>query len=69
MLRRHDPELFEIPHLRRRMDLYHVEAALSSHIAWRKANLPAIPAERMAAKEFYLARVSNFLFEHGVRLF
>ncbi len=69
LLRKHDPELFEIPHLRERVDLYHLEAALSSHIAWRKANLSIIPAEKMAAKEFYMARIANFIFRNGTRLF
>jgi aminoglycoside phosphotransferase (APT) family kinase protein len=69
LLRKHDPELFEIPHLRQRMDLYHLEGTLSSHVAWRKANLSTKPADTMAAKEFYLARISNIIFHHGTRLF
>ncbi len=69
LLRKHDPELFEAPHLRERMDLYHLEATLSSHVSWRKANLSTIPADKMAAKEFYMARITNFIFRHGTRLF
>ena len=69
LLRKHDPELFEIPHLRVRMDLYHLVAALGSYTAWRKANLSTIPADKMAAKEFYMARITNFIFQHGTRLF
>jgi hygromycin-B 7''-O-kinase len=69
LLRKHAPALFEIPHLRERVDLYHLVAALGSHIEWRKANLGTIPANSMAAKEFYMARIANFTFRHGVRLF
>jgi aminoglycoside phosphotransferase (APT) family kinase protein len=69
LLRKHDPELFEVPHLRERLDLYHLQAALGSYIAWRKANLRTIPADRMASQEFYMARIANFTFRHGVRLF
>ena len=69
LLRKHDPELFETPHLRERTDLYHLEATLSSHVSWRKDNLSTIPADKMAAKEFYMARITNFIFRHGTRLF
>ncbi len=69
LLRKHYPALFEVPRLRERLDLYHLEAALSSYLAWRKDNLAAIPPERMAARNFYMARITNFVFAHGVRLF
>lgn len=69
LLRKYDPDLFEIPRLRERMTLYHLEATLSSHVSWRKANLSTIPADKMNAKEFYMARISNFIFRHGTRLF
>jgi aminoglycoside phosphotransferase (APT) family kinase protein len=69
LLRKHDPDLFAIPHLRQRVDLYHLEATLSSYVAWRKYNLSTIPADKMAAKEFYMARITNFITRHGVRLF
>lgn len=69
LLRKYYPALFEAPRLRERLDLYHLEATLSSYLSWRKDNLPTIPPERMAAKDFYMARISNFVFEHGVRLF
>ena len=69
LLREAYPALFEIEHLRARMDLYHLVAALSDYLEWRKDNLATIPPESLAAKEFYLARVSNFIFERGVRGF
>jgi|GEM_PF-1703791 len=69
LLRRHYPALFEVEHLRARVDLYQVCAALGSYLAWRKANLDSIPPERMAAKEFYIARISNFIFGHGAKMF
>ena len=69
LLQRHYPELFEIPHLRTRVNLYQLESALGSYLAWRKDNLSTIPPDRMAAKEFYMARITNFIFRHGVRMF
>jgi len=69
LLRKHYPELFEIRNLRERLDIYHVSAALSSYLAWRKANLNTIPPDRMAAKEFYLGRIMNILWDHGARMF
>jgi aminoglycoside phosphotransferase (APT) family kinase protein len=69
LLRKHYPALFEVRYLRERMNLYHLDAALSSHLAWRKDNLSTIPSDRMAAKEFYMARITNFIFRHGTRMF
>ena len=69
LLRRHYPALFEVPHLRERVDLYHLDAALGSYLSWRKDNLATIPPERMAGKEFYMARITNFTFRHGARMF
>jgi hypothetical protein len=69
LLRKHYPALFETPHLRERVNIYHLEAALSNYLAWRKDNLSTIPPDRMAAKEFYMARTTNFIFRHGARMF
>ncbi len=69
LLLKHYPALAQTPHLRERMDLYHIAAALSNYLAWRKDNLGSIPPERMAAKEFYMARITNILFDHGARMF
>ncbi len=69
LLQKHYPEVFATPNLRERVNLYHLEACLGSHLAWRKDNLRTIPPERMAAKEFYLARIANFIFRNGTRLF
>jgi aminoglycoside phosphotransferase (APT) family kinase protein len=69
LLRRHYPGLFQVPRLRERVNLYQLDAALGSYLAWRKANLDTIPPERMAGKDFYMARITNFVFDHGVRLF
>ena len=69
LLKKHYPALFEMPHLRQRVNLYHLVSALSSYLAWRKDNLSTIPPDRMAAKEFYMARITNFIFRHGTRMF
>lgn len=69
LLRRYHPALFATPHLRERMNLYHIDAALSSYLSWRKDNLGSIPPEQMASSHFYMARISNFIFDHGVRMF
>lgn len=68
LIQTHYPELFEIPNLRERLNLYHIYAALSSYLAWRKANLNTIPPERMAAKGFYMGRITNILWDHGARM-
>ena len=69
LIRKHYPELFETPNLRERVNLYQLDAALGSYLGWRKANLATIPPERMAGKDFYMARISNFLFPQGARMF
>ena len=69
LLRKHYPALFDVPHLRERVNLYHLESTLSGHLDWRKDNVATIPYDRMAAKEFYMARITNFIFRHGVRMF
>lgn len=69
LLHKHYPGLFEIQHLRERLNIYHLESALSNYLAWRKDNLNTIPPDRMAAKEFYMARITNFIFRHGTRMF
>ena len=43
LLRRVYPELFAIEHVRERLDLYHLLAALSDYLEWRKANLSDHP--------------------------
>jgi Ser/Thr protein kinase RdoA (MazF antagonist) len=68
LIRRGYPELFEIHNLRVRLDVYHVYNALHSYLAWRKANLGTIPPERMAAKEFYMGRITNILYRNGARM-
>ncbi len=69
LLRKHYPALFAIPNLRQRLNVYHVYAALSSYLEWRKANLSKYPPERMAAKEFYMGRVWNIVWDNGARMF
>lgn len=69
LLQKHYPDLFAVEHLRERVNLYHLDAALGSYLAWRKDNLSKIPSERMAAKEFYMAKITNFIFNHGARMF
>ena len=69
LLRRHYPALFDCEQsLRERLNLYQLNTALSSYLDWRKDNLAQIPPERMAAKEFYMARITNFLSSHGARM-
>ena len=69
LLRKHYPALFETPRLRERMNLYQVSAALGNYLAWRKDNLSTIPPEKMVAKMFYMARITNFLFRNGAHMF
>jgi aminoglycoside phosphotransferase (APT) family kinase protein len=69
LVRKHYPELFETPNLRERLNLYQLDAALGSYVGWRKANLSTIPPERMAGKDFYMARITNFVFRAGARMF
>ena len=69
LLRKHYPALFAVPHLRERLNLYHLATALGSYLGWRKSNLDTIPPDRMAAKEFYMARITNFTFRHGTNMF
>lgn len=68
-LQKHYAEIFETPHLRERVNLYQIEANLSSYLAWRKDNFKTKPPDQMAAKEFYMAHITNFIYEGGVRLF
>jgi len=51
------------------MHPYHLAGALGSYLAWRKDNLDRIPSDQTAAKDFYMARISNFVFRNGIRLF
>ncbi len=69
LLRKEYPELFEIPHLRERVNLYHLTGNLSSYLAWRKDNLSTIPPEQMAAKGFYMAHITNFSSDKGIKMF
>lgn len=68
-LKKYYAEIFETPHLRERVNLYQIEATLSSYLSWRKDNFKVKPPEQMAAKDFYMARITNFIFERGVRMF
>jgi aminoglycoside phosphotransferase (APT) family kinase protein len=65
LLNKHYPELFAIPDLRKRLDLYHIVYSLRAYLSWRKAQtvdidnvLPVQP----------LMKVFNFLSEHGTRM-
>ena len=64
-LRRAYPELFSVPHLRQQLDLYHIEHGLRDFLEWGKDRARISPAARVHP----VARVSNFLFAHGARLF
>jgi aminoglycoside phosphotransferase (APT) family kinase protein len=69
LLQKHYPELFETRNLRERVNLYQLVSTLSSYLAWRKDNLAAIPPDRMAARGFYMARITNFIHANGTRMF
>jgi aminoglycoside phosphotransferase (APT) family kinase protein len=69
LIRKHYPALFEVPDLRERVNLYQIDAALGSFLGWRKANLSSISPERMNGRDSYMARISNFIFGHGARMF
>jgi len=69
LLRKAYPTIFEIPHLRERVNLYHLDGNLRSYLSWRKDNLSTIPPEKMAAKEFYMAHITNFISTKGITLF
>ena len=66
LLVRFTPALFAVPHLRQRLDLYHVLFNLELYAGWRKANPGAEECGYLLAK---LARVTNMLFGHGARMF
>ena len=69
LLRRHYPDLFTTPHLRERLNLYHLESTLFDYLAWRKDNRAAIPLDLPRAMNFVYARITNFTFRHGVSMF
>jgi aminoglycoside phosphotransferase (APT) family kinase protein len=69
LLRKYDPALFETPHLRERVNLYHLQATLSSYLEWRKQQRANIPYHLPSARGFYAARIANFTSNHAVRLF
>lgn len=62
LLQEHTPGLFSIPHLRERLDLYHLLFNLQRFAAFRRAGASGA----VLAK---LARITNILFGHGVRMF
>lgn len=69
LVHQYDPALFETPHLRERVNLYHLQATLSSYLEWRKQERDRIPYSQPAAKGFYTARIANFTSNHAVHLF
>jgi aminoglycoside phosphotransferase (APT) family kinase protein len=64
LLRKHYPEMFSCPSLRQRLDIYHIHNALWSFVNWRR-RYPDYDHVPMSI----LARIYNFLFENGIRLF
>jgi fructosamine-3-kinase len=69
LLRGHYPESFTVPLLRERLNLYHLESTFSDYLAWRKDNRATIPFEQPNAMNFVKARITNFVFGNGVRMF
>lgn len=64
LLKKHALDLFSVPHLRKRLDLYHLEYSLSAYLHW----LAQVgEADNLALQP--VAKVMNFLFEHGTRMF
>jgi Ser/Thr protein kinase RdoA (MazF antagonist) len=68
-LRRVDPILFDMPHLRERVNLYHLQSTFHSYLEWRKQQSAVIPYHQPAAQGFYMARISNYTSNHSVRMF
>ena len=69
LLRKYDAGLFETPHLRERVNLYHLLSTLTSYLEWRKVNHATIPYHQPAARGFYMPKITNFTSNHSARLF
>ena len=67
LLREHYPELFGAPHLRERLNLYHLLESLRSYVSWRKSLDPTVTVESFPLQP--VAVLMNILFEHGTRMF
>jgi aminoglycoside phosphotransferase (APT) family kinase protein len=67
LLRKHYPELFGAPHLRERLNLYHLLESLRSYVGWRKSLDPTTKVEPFPLQP--IAVLMNILFEHGTRMF
>lgn len=66
LLKKHYPGLFVFQNLRKRLDLYHLDYALSSYLEWRKTQ----PEDFVETYPLHAtAKALNFLFEHGTRMF
>ena len=66
LLSEHYVELFQTPHLRQRLNIYHIMYGLRSYVSWRKTQ----PAERKLGFPIPpAAKVLNFVFDNGVRMF
>ena len=65
LLKRHYRELFAVPNLRERLNLYHIIYSLSVYVAWYKEQ-PLTTERRLPIQP--LAKAFNFLSEHGTRM-
>jgi aminoglycoside phosphotransferase (APT) family kinase protein len=69
LLQKLDPGLFKIPHLRERVNLYHLVGTWQSYLEWRKQQRGQIPYSQLAAQGFYQARIANFTSNHNASMF
>jgi aminoglycoside phosphotransferase (APT) family kinase protein len=67
LLREHYPELFATPHLRERLNLYHLLESLRSYVSWRRSLDPTYTVGPFPLQP--VAVLMNVLFEHGTRMF
>ncbi|HYG36500.1 MAG TPA: phosphotransferase [Clostridia bacterium] len=65
LLRKHTPALFAIPHLRERLNLYHLAFNLNLYLRCRQWNADDSGGYLLAK----LARITSVLFDHGTRMF
>ena len=65
LLKKHYPELFEVRDLRKRLNLYHIPYSLRAYVVWRKTQVEATDTSLPIQP---LAKVFNFLSEHGTRM-
>jgi len=66
LLRAHYAELFDVPRLRERLDLYHLLYAMEAYLSWLISTGQS-GAGRLAVP--LVSKLSNFVHAHGARIF